>query len=65
MTQMASALFSSASLMAGRVFSGAIAGAAAVGYQLWSGPGAGGGQQAKRGKYFLHDYIFLIYLLTQ
>ena len=42
-----------------------IAGAAAVGYQLWSGPGAGGGQQAKRGKYFLHDYIFLIYLLTQ
>ena len=42
-----------------------IAGAAAVGYQLWSGPGAGCGQQAKRGKYFLHDYIFLIYLLTQ
>ena len=44
-----------------------IAGAAAVGYQLWCGPGAGGGggQQAKRGKYFLHDYIFLVYLLTQ
>jgi hypothetical protein len=60
---MASALFSSASLIAGRVFSGAspVPPRWAI---SWGCPGAGGGQQAKRGKYFLHDYIFQIHWLT-
>ncbi|BDO04562.1 hypothetical protein KAM622c_41490 [Klebsiella quasipneumoniae subsp. quasipneumoniae] len=35
-----------------------------MGNQLRGGPGAGGGQQAKCGKYFLHDYIFQIYRST-